>query len=289
MKIQAENGYPDSGVQYVPEQRTGQAGTQNPVDPDEGKRSDTAAAGKDGAFNGPAAECELSKGAQLAAENNFSRRTFTGGTDIFTRMNSSAAGKRTNLGRTEKYDATGDLMAVANAENAAGLQTIHIRLVYKMRMLGLGSETESDEVKASKRKIKRVISRIKAKLKALKKEDQLQKKAKSAEKNKKLRLELELKRELAIKKKNRKNKERNDVDESRMGLGANYDGILPEDANMQQIEAEIARLNIGGGTAGQMEASFDAGVGGSGGEGIPAELAAAGVTAGDAAAAAATE
>lgn len=282
MKIQAENGCPDSGVQYVPEQRTGQAGAQNPVTPDEGRRSDAAEAGKDGAFNGPAAECELSKGAQLAAENNFSRRTFTGGTDIFTRMNSSSGVKRTNLGRTEKYDATGDLMAVANAENAAGLQTIHIRLVYKMRMLGLGSETESDEVKASKRKIKRVISRIKAKLKALKKEDQLQKKARSAEKNKKLRLEMELKRELAIKKKNRKNKERNDVDESRMGLGANYDGILPEDANMQQIEAEIARLNIGVGTAGQTEASFDAAAGGSGGEGIPARLAASGVTAGDA-------
>lgn len=284
MKIQAENGYPASGVQYVPEQRTGQTGTSNGVTPDEGRRSDTAAAGKDGTFNGAAAECELSQGALLAAENNFSRRTFTGGTDIFSRMKSSAAQKRTNLGKSEKYDATGDLMAVANAENQAALKVIQIRLVYKVRSLGMGGENESDEAKASKRKIKRVISRIKKKIKALKKEEQLEKKAQSAEKNRKQRLETELKRELAIKKKNRKNRERNDVDESRRGLGANYDGILPEDANMQQIEEEIARLNIGSGAAGQMEASFDTGVGGSGGEGIPAELAAAGVTAGDAAA-----
>lgn len=121
------------------------------------------------------------------------------------------------------YDATSDLMAIANAEREPALKAIHTRLLFKARMMKM-SGAKSDEIKIAVTKIKKVIGKVKTKIKKLKKEEQIEKKRKNAEKARQRKLEEELRRELALRKKVRKNREQKDVEESRMGLGANYGG-----------------------------------------------------------------
>lgn len=235
MKVQGAAAPAEAEITYSPQ--LGTAGRNE---------GDGQAQEAESAFDTPAAEYERSPQARLAQEN---RKTFSGGeANIFDRMKtSSSSSKKTVYGTSTKYDATGDLMSIANAENPAILKTIQIRLMYKVRMLsGITSGDGVSEAESSKRKVKRVIAKVKAKIKNLKKEEQIERKAKSAQRSKMQRLEMELKKELAIKKRNRKGKEKMDVDDSRKGMGCNYDGVLAGDssAEMRAIEAEIASLNM---------------------------------------------
>lgn len=126
--------------------------------------------------------------------------------------------KRKNL-----YDATSDLMAIANAEREPALKAIYTRLLLEARLMKT-SGADSDEVRSALTKIKKVIGKVKTKIKKLKKEAQLEKKAENARKAKQRRLEEAVRREVALRRKVRKERERRDVEESRMGMGANYGG-----------------------------------------------------------------
>lgn len=157
-------------------------------------------------------------------------------TDLITKLRNETKSIRDSFAKSKKnnlYDATSDLMAIADAENEATLKSIHIRLLFKKRMIKL-TGTDSDEVKAAVRKIQKVIGKTKSKIKKLKKEKEIDDKRKAAEKAKQLRLEKELRRELEIKKRVRKNKEKKDVEESRMGMGDNYDGSSASDTLLLQ-------------------------------------------------------
>lgn len=158
------------------------------------------------------------------------------GTDLITKLQNETKAIRDSLVKSKKnnlYDATSDLMAIADAENEAALKSIHIRLLFKKRMIKL-TGTDSDEVNAAVRKIQKVIGKAKSKIKKLKKEKEIDDKRKAAEKAKQLKLEKELRRELEIKKRVRKNKEKKDVEESRMGMGDNYDGSSASDTLLLQ-------------------------------------------------------
>lgn len=121
------------------------------------------------------------------------------------------------------YDATSDLMAIASMEQIPSLRSMHTRLLAQMQNIK-GSGAEEAEIKSAVTKIKKVIAKLKAKIKNLEKEDQLEKKANNAKKAKRRKLEEELRRELAVRRKVRKDREQKDVEESRMGMGANYGG-----------------------------------------------------------------
>lgn len=121
------------------------------------------------------------------------------------------------------YDATMDLMLVAQAEKPAALKAIQTRLLFKIRSVR-ASGAEDAEIRAAVSKLKKVIGKAKAKVKNLQKEEQLEKKRKKAEENKRKAREEAIRRELELRKKIRKVKERGDIEESKMGLGANYGG-----------------------------------------------------------------
>ena len=121
------------------------------------------------------------------------------------------------------YDATSDLMAIASIEQIPSLRSMHTRLLAQMQNIK-GSGAEESEISSAVTKIKKVIAKLKAKIKNLQKEEQLEKKADNAKKAKRRKLEEELRRELAVRRKVRKDREQKDVEESRMGMGANYGG-----------------------------------------------------------------
>lgn len=126
--------------------------------------------------------------------------------------------------QTNLYDATMDLMMIANAEKETALKAIQVRLMFKMRTIKT-SGAQSGEVQIAVNKIKKVIGKIKTKIKKLKEEAGIEKKRKNAEKAKKRKLEERLRRELEVRRTIRKNREKKDVEESRMGMGANYGGV----------------------------------------------------------------
>lgn len=126
--------------------------------------------------------------------------------------------------QTNLYDATMDLMMIANAEKETALKAIQVRLMFKMRTVKM-SGAKSGEVQIAVNKIKKVIGKIKTKIKKLKEEAGIEKKRKNAEKAKKRKLEERLRRELEVRRTIRKNREKKDVEESRMGMGANYGGV----------------------------------------------------------------
>ncbi len=137
------------------------------------------------------------------------------------------------------YDATADLMAIANAEEEASLRTIHTRLLFKARMLR-SSGASSGEIKVALTKIKKVIGKVKAKIKNLQKEEEIDKKRERAEKAKQRKMEEELRRELEMRRNVRKKREKKDVEESRMGMGANYGGPAGNDtASMQSAGGSV--------------------------------------------------
>lgn len=121
------------------------------------------------------------------------------------------------------YDATSDLMAIASMEQVPSLRSMHTRLLAQMQNIK-GSGAEESEIRCAVTKIKKVIAKLKAKIKNLQKEEQLEKKAENAKKAKRRKLEEEIRRELAVRRKVRKDREQKDVEESRMGMGANYGG-----------------------------------------------------------------
>ena len=121
------------------------------------------------------------------------------------------------------YDATSDLMAIASIEQIPSLRSMHTRLLGQMQNIK-GSGAEESEIRSAVTKIKKVIAKLKAKIKNLQKEEQLERKADNAKKAKRRKLEEEIRRELAVRRKVRKDREQKDVEESRMGMGANYGG-----------------------------------------------------------------
>lgn len=156
--------------------------------------------------------------------------------DIIQQLQSEAQSIKNTFDRKKQknlYDATMDLMAIAGTEKEASLRVIQTRLLFKARMLK-SSGAQSGEIKTAVTKIKKVIAKAKSKIKKLQKEAQIEKKQENARKSKQRRLEQELKRELAIRRKVRKNKERKDVEESRMGMGANYGGPAAEEVRLGQ-------------------------------------------------------
>ena len=121
------------------------------------------------------------------------------------------------------YDATSDLMAIASMEQIPSLRSMHTRLLAQMQNIK-GSGAEESVIRCAVTKIKKVIAKLKAKIKNLQREEQLERKANNAKKAKRRKLEEEIRRELAVRRKVRKDREQKDVEESRMGMGANYGG-----------------------------------------------------------------
>lgn len=170
---------------------------------------------------------------------------------------------RMRKNRKNLYDATADLMAIQAAEKEPSLKAIHTRLLFEARMMK-STGAQSSEVKIAVTKIKKVIGKLKTKIKNLKKEALLEKRAENARKAKQRRLEEAVRRELALRRKVRKEREQKDVEESRMGMGANYGGPAGSDPVSLELSGEMVDLSLdqalleadmsGGGLA----ASFDA-------------------------------
>ena len=143
-------------------------------------------------------------------------------------------------GKTNLYDATMDLMLIANAEKEPALRAIHAKLLFKSRAIRATSGADADEIRIALRKIGKVIGKTKTKIKKLQKEELLEKKRKKAEAEKQRKMAEELQKELERKKKIRKNRERQDVEESKMGMGANYGGESSKFSPVQDISAGIS-------------------------------------------------
>lgn len=146
--------------------------------------------------------------------------------EFIRRMQKAAASiKNADEGshKTNLYDATMDLTLIANAEKEPLLRSIYARLLFKSKMIRT-SAADNDEIRIALRKIGKVIGKAKGKIKKLQKEDQIEKKRKRAEAERQRKMAEELQRELDRKKKIRKNRERQDIEESKMGMGANYGG-----------------------------------------------------------------
>lgn len=147
--------------------------------------------------------------------------------EFIERMKETAAAfqeAREESGKTNLYDATMDLMLIANVEKEPALRAIHAKLLFKSRAIRTTTGADSDAIRIALRKIGKVIGKTKSKIKKLQKEELLEKKRKKAEAEKRRKMAEELQKELDRKRKIRKNRERQDVEESKMGMGANYGG-----------------------------------------------------------------
>ncbi len=136
--------------------------------------------------------------------------------------------------KTNLYDATMDLMLVEQAEKVPALKAIQSRLLFKIRSIK-SSGAKTSEIRMAVSKVKKVLGKVKGKVKNLQKEELLEKKRKRAEEARRKAREEALRRELEKRKKLRKIKERNDIEESKMGLGANYGG--PSEASPMDFSA----------------------------------------------------
>lgn len=134
------------------------------------------------------------------------------------------------------YDATMDLMLLEQAEKVPALKAMQSRLHFKIRAVK-ASGAKPGEIRRAVAKLKKVIAKVKAKVKNLKKEEELEKKRKKAEEARRKARERELRRELEMRKKVRKAKEKNDIEESKMGMGANYGG--PGDMAAGPVPADV--------------------------------------------------
>ena len=158
--------------------------------------------------------------------------------EFIKRMQEAVASIRNayeDSGKTNLYDATMDLMLIANAEKEPALRAIYAKLLFKSRMVRSTSGADSDEIRIALRKIGKVIGKTKTKIKKLQKEELIEKKRKKAEAEKRRKMAEELQRELERKKKIRKNRERQDVEESKMGMGANYGGESSKFSPVQDV------------------------------------------------------
>lgn len=168
--------------------------------------------------------------------------------------------KKTNL-----YDATMDLMLVEQTEEIPGLRAIHAKLLFRIRSVR-ASRAKPGAIRAAISKLTKVIGKVKAKIKNLQKEEQLEEKRRRAEEERRRAKEEAAQRELELRKKIRKAKERSDIEESKMGLGANYGGpsedFSPETAAAYSGTGEmLPDLGTGAGTVVDM-AVADVGAGG---------------------------
>lgn len=134
------------------------------------------------------------------------------------------------------YDATMDLTLISQMEKVPPLKAMQVRILYKIRSIKT-SGAKSSEIRVAVNKLKKVLGKVKAKIKSLKKEEQLETSRKKAEEAKRKAKEEALRRELELRKKVRKAKERKDIEESKMGLGANYGG--PGEAVAPGLEMDI--------------------------------------------------
>lgn len=149
--------------------------------------------------------------------------------------------KRKNL-----YDATRDLTLLAQIEKIPMLKAMQSRLMIQVRYVKQ-SGAESSEIRCAVNKLKKVIGKAKAKVKGLEKEALLEKKRKRAIEAKRRAKELALQREIAWRKKARKAREQKDIEESKMGMGANYGGPTGDPALDMALEA-FASMDSGAAT-----------------------------------------
>lgn len=139
--------------------------------------------------------------------------------------------KRRNL-----YDATMDLTLIAQMEKIPALRAMKARLMIQVRSVK-GSGAEIREIRVATNKLKKVIGKVKTKIRALEKEGVMEKKRKKAAEAKRRARELALRRELERRKKARKAREQKDIEESKMGLGANYGGPTGDPALDMAMDA----------------------------------------------------
>lgn len=143
------------------------------------------------------------------------------------------------------YDATMDLTLLEQIEKVPALKAMQSRLMFKIRAVK-ASGASSSEVRIAVSKLKKVLGKVKAKVKGLQKEELLERRRKLAEEAKRKAKEEAIRREKELRKKIRKAKERKDIEESKMGMGANYggpsEGLAPEfsmDAYGGAISSEV--------------------------------------------------
>ncbi len=134
------------------------------------------------------------------------------------------------------YDATMDLTLLSQIEKIPGLKAMQSRLMFQIRSVK-ASGAENSEIRAAVTKLKKVIGKVKAKVKSLEKEALMEKKRKRAQEARRKAKERALRRELEWRRKARKAKEQKDIEESKMGLGANYGGPTGDPALDIAMEA----------------------------------------------------
>lgn len=148
------------------------------------------------------------------------------GNDIISKLQAQADAIKEAFDPKNKknlYDATMDLTLVEQIEKVAPLKAMQSRLMFKIRMVK-SSGAKASEIRIAVNKLKKVLGKVKAKVKNLQKEEQLEQRRKLAEEAKRKTKQEALRREKELRKKIRKAKERRDIEESKMGLGANYGG-----------------------------------------------------------------
>lgn len=127
------------------------------------------------------------------------------------------------------YDATLDLTLLEQIEKVPSLRAMQSRLAFKIRAIK-SSGARASEIRIAINKVKKVIGKVRGKIKGLEKEEVLERRRKRAEEAKRKTKEEALRREKEMRKKLRKARERKDIEESKMGLGANYGGPSEDSA-----------------------------------------------------------
>lgn len=148
------------------------------------------------------------------------------------------------------YDATMDLTLLEQIEKVPALKAMQSRLMFKIRAVK-ASGASSSEIRIAVSKLKKVLGKVKAKVKGLQKEELLERRRKLAEEAKRKAKEEAIRREKELRKKIRKAKERKDIEESKMGMGANYGG--PSEA----AAPEFAMDSYGGAISSEVGTAVD--------------------------------
>lgn len=165
-------------------------------------------------------------------------------------MQQPSSGKQSLIHRSSSslYSSTSDLMAIANTEDKELLRGIYVRLSFKLWSVRASGATGTDSkaIKSATRSIQKVMGKVKGKIKGLRKEEEMEKKAKAAKKAKQRRLEQEIRRELAIKRRIRKNRERQDVKDSRLESDDRYAVKGCRDSLPEEVQVQLEMQAAGG-------------------------------------------
>lgn len=148
------------------------------------------------------------------------------------------------------YDATMDLTLLEQIEKVPALKAMQSRLMFKIRAVK-ASGAKSSEIRIAVSKLKKVLGKVKAKVKGLQKEEQLERRRKLAEEAKRRTKEEAIRREKELRKKIRKAKERKDIEESRMGMGANYGG--PSEGEQMGLSMDGPEMGLSSDVGGQID------------------------------------